>query len=166
MTKTSKIEMIELMPKPKGFTLVELLVAITILAVLSIVAITIFSNVQKNARDTRRRGDIDAIAKALEVNKDPTASTYKNLTAAQFSSGAIPQDTTVSKYCVLTASAVGAPPAKPTIWDSSSTCPTSPTSYIQVSTTNPENASGSWTVCARLENDTGTPPVYCASSVQ
>ncbi len=49
----------------KGFTLVELLVVISIIAILSVIGITIFSGVQKNARDAQRKGDINAIAKAM-----------------------------------------------------------------------------------------------------
>ena len=52
-----------------GFTLVELLIVISIIAVLSVIGVTVFSGVQKSARDAKRRGDIDAIAKALEVYK-------------------------------------------------------------------------------------------------
>ena len=53
----------------RGFTLVELLIVITIIAVLSVIGITVYSGVQKNARDARRRADIDSIAKALEIYK-------------------------------------------------------------------------------------------------
>ena len=59
------------MPKsaPKGFSLVELLVVISIIAILSVIGITVFTGVQKGARDARRRGDIHAIAQALEQFK-------------------------------------------------------------------------------------------------
>lgn len=49
----------------EGFTLVELLVVITIIAILATIGMTIFSGVQKAARDTKRRGDIDALQKAV-----------------------------------------------------------------------------------------------------
>lgn len=58
----------------KGFTLIELLVVISIIAILSVIGITVFSNVQKGARDAKRRGDIDAIAKALEIYKSVNGS--------------------------------------------------------------------------------------------
>ena len=56
-------------PKKSGFTLIELLVVISIIAILSAIGMTVFSGVQKGARDARRKGDIDAISKALEIYK-------------------------------------------------------------------------------------------------
>ncbi|MBI4038183.1 prepilin-type N-terminal cleavage/methylation domain-containing protein [Candidatus Daviesbacteria bacterium] len=56
------------LPTSRGFTLIELLVVVSIIAILSVIGITVFSGVQKNARDAKRRGDIDAISKAMEVH--------------------------------------------------------------------------------------------------
>lgn len=57
-------------PAPKkGFTLVELLVIIAIIAILSVIGVTVFSGVQKNARDAKRRADLDSIRLALEIYK-------------------------------------------------------------------------------------------------
>lgn len=75
---------------PQGFTLVELMVVITIIAILSVVGVTVFTNVQKNARDSRRRQDIDAIVSALEANF--ASSSYPVPTAAMFANGSVPQD--------------------------------------------------------------------------
>ena len=50
----------------RGFTLVELLITISIIAVLSTVAITVYSMAHKNARDGKRIGDIKQIQLALE----------------------------------------------------------------------------------------------------
>ncbi len=102
---------------PKGFTLVELLVVISIIAILSVIGITIFSGVQKSARDAQRRGDIDAISKALEVhfgirgvcnpgdNYCPPIGTY-------FSSGIVPEDPfdkSTARKCYIYLSPSGGP---------------------------------------------------------
>ena len=51
----------------KGFTLVELLVVITILAILSVIGIAAYSGVQKNARDAKRKADLNKINAYLEA---------------------------------------------------------------------------------------------------
>lgn len=79
----------------KGFTLVELLVVITIIAILSVIGITVFTGVQKNARDARRRADIESISKAFEITYSGAA--YRPLTAADFS-GPVPQDPLGGNY--------------------------------------------------------------------
>lgn len=66
--------------KPLGFTLIELIVAISILAVMSAIGMTVYTQTQVAARDGRRIGDIEQIQKALEqyynVNRSyPTAAT-------------------------------------------------------------------------------------------
>ncbi len=62
----------------KGFTLVELLVVITILGILSVIGIAAYSGVQKNARDAKRKADLNKINTYLEAyragaGKYPTA---------------------------------------------------------------------------------------------
>lgn len=52
--------------KNRGFTLVELLISISIIAILSVVLSVSFSKVQKNGRDQRRISDLKAIQSAAE----------------------------------------------------------------------------------------------------
>jgi len=54
--------------RKSGFTLIELLVVVGIIAILSLIGVTIQSETLKNARDTKRKSDIEAISKALEAH--------------------------------------------------------------------------------------------------
>lgn len=91
-------------PKKTGFTLVELLVVIAIIAVLSVIGITVFSGIQKNARDARRRADIDAIAKAFEI-KYNNIGAYEDLTPEVnqdlFASKQFPKDPQGENYTIV-----------------------------------------------------------------
>ena len=87
------------MPAHRGFTLIELLVVITIIAILATIGVTIFSGAQKVARDAKRRGDIDVIAKAMEIKfSQCQIGKYCNITASSFSSGQIPTDPLETSY--------------------------------------------------------------------
>lgn len=77
---------------PHGFTLVELLVVISIIAILSIIGIVVFTGVQKNARDGRRRSDVDAISKALETHYVSGTGYPTTNDCSWYSGGACPKD--------------------------------------------------------------------------
>ena len=132
------------------------------------IGFTVFSNAQKSARDARRRGDVDAIANALEVNKVATATTYAALADAQFSGGTTPVESNngSATYCAASSTTAGAtPPAKPTTWATTSVCPTSYTTVAGGTTPIPAGTATAWTICALLEIGTN-PTVYCKSSAQ
>lgn len=50
-----------------GFTIVELLIVIVVIAVLAAISIVAYTGVQQRARDSQRKSDIAQIAKALQL---------------------------------------------------------------------------------------------------
>src|SRR3990167_8762783 len=59
-------------PRRPGFTLIELLVIIAIIGILASFAIASFTSAQAKGRDSRRKADLDAMKKALELYKSDT----------------------------------------------------------------------------------------------
>lgn len=167
----------KLLPKtannPRGFTLVELMVVISIIAILSVIGITIYSNVQKSARDAKRKADIDAIAIAMEARfGSVTAGQYTPINANFFANNNIPLDPiegcgagcdrcngTRCEYCAKSdATAAPAPVLCAGSW------PATLESADGLGGTKPY-----WTVCANLEVDNSGPggmDYYCKQSQQ
>ncbi len=56
--------------KSTGFTLIELLVVIAIIGILATIIVASFANAQQRGRDARRKADLDAIKKALQLLKN------------------------------------------------------------------------------------------------
>lgn len=50
-----------------GFTIVELLIVIVVIAILASISIVAYSGIQARARDSQRRNDVSEIVKALEL---------------------------------------------------------------------------------------------------
>lgn len=113
----------------KGFTLVELLVVVAIIAILSVIGLTVFTGAQANARDARRKADIDAIANAIETTRSPGTVYYTSLPSTGFSGGVVPVDNgnVVSKthYCIRTSKTTTVP-TDGTAWGATDVCPTAP----------------------------------------
>lgn len=59
-----------------GFTLIELIVTVTIIAILTVVGMVSYSGTSKKARDNRRMADLEKIRVALELYRQGTGSTY------------------------------------------------------------------------------------------
>lgn len=53
--------------KQKGFTIVELLIVIVVIAILAAISIVAYNGIQERARDSQRVQDVKTIAKALEM---------------------------------------------------------------------------------------------------
>lgn len=51
----------------RGFTIVELLIVIVVIAILAAISVVAYSGIQQRARDAQRQNDIQAITKALEL---------------------------------------------------------------------------------------------------
>ena len=51
----------------KGFTIVELLIVIVVIAILAAISIVAYNGIQTRARDSQRKSDIAAITKGLEL---------------------------------------------------------------------------------------------------
>lgn len=149
----------------KGFTLVELLVVITVIAILSAIGLAVFNGVQPRARNDARRADLGSISKALEVNK--TNSSYVALADSQFATGKIPlKDPQGLVYCGNVT--VNSTPSDITAVPTASVC-TPSADYSPISTTVPVPAAGatSWKICTWLESEGGNPAgVYCIKSAQ
>ncbi len=60
--------------KSKGFTLIELMVAISIVAILATIGIVAFGATQKSARDAKRKGDLEDIKKAFYLYRASNGS--------------------------------------------------------------------------------------------
>lgn len=73
----------------RGFTLVELLIVISIMSILTVITVSQFTTARKRARDVARKGDLNSLSKALmsyyaDYGKFPpaTAGGAINLTGA------------------------------------------------------------------------------------
>lgn len=162
------------LPPPKGFTLIELMVAIAIVAVLSSIGLVVFSNAQSGARDSKRREDIQAVAKAIESKKQSGGVYYTWPAASDFAGGSFPDDPkSTTNYCIDTLTTI--PPANPPTKPAASTAWTAagcPSGWDDITTsaaaTNFGTTTTSWTVCAVLEQGTsaGNNNVFCDYSKQ
>ena len=66
----------------KGFTLIEMLVVISLIGILAALALVSFSSAQKQARDTSRRSDLKQYQSALEIYGNQASGLYPSRTAA------------------------------------------------------------------------------------
>lgn len=58
----------------RGFSLIELLIAISIVAVLASLGLVVYTNIQKDSRDQRRMRDLKTVEQALEAYRSANGS--------------------------------------------------------------------------------------------
>ena len=154
------------------------MVSIAIVAILATIGLVVYSGASTSARDAKRKGDIDAIAKALESQKAPGGYVYTSfISNSNFAgAGGIPSDPKGgwAPYCIQVDTTV--PPANPSTltnpaavnWNSSSTgCP-AVNNYANISGYTWPASVTEWRVCALLENGTSSTAgnFYCQSNSQ
>lgn len=81
----------------RGFTLIEVLVAATIIAVLTAIAMVSYANINKRGRDTKRKSDMEQIRSALEMYRSDTGS-YPNTGNGSWTDASNLSTTLVSSY--------------------------------------------------------------------
>lgn len=59
-----------------GFTLIELIVSVTIIAVLTVAGVISYGGASKKSRDSRRMADLEKIRIALELYRQGTGNSY------------------------------------------------------------------------------------------
>lgn len=159
------------MKAERGFTLIELLVVVAVIAILTAIAISVFSNAQGNARDGKRRSDLDSIAKSLEGARDIENKTY-TYTSDNFSSDfpeKWPFDPSDDRnYCIMSDNTNSNPPLAPDTWGSTTSgCPDDVWSVFST-----KNGLGSdpilsqaksWRLCVKLERS--STPIVCKANL-
>ncbi|MBI2011564.1 prepilin-type N-terminal cleavage/methylation domain-containing protein [Candidatus Daviesbacteria bacterium] len=166
------------MPK-SGFTLIELIVTISIIAILSVIGVTIYSGVQKTARDSRRIQEVQSIIKAMEshylssggtcesagTSTSPTYCPLQNNWFASAGVSGVPKDPkeSLTPYCIAVDNTAMPSNATTSTWATAGSC-ASP--YVAANVNIPANSSlpfAYFKVCTLKEGDG---QVFCLGSSQ
>lgn len=79
-----------------GFTIVELLIVIVVIAILAALVLTAYNGVQARARDSSRQSDVRSIATAVEAIASENAGVYPANSAAITSYTTVKLDSTIA----------------------------------------------------------------------
>ncbi len=132
----------------KGFTLLELLVVISIIAILISVGMTSFATAQKKGRDAKRKGDIKSVQNALEQYYSVCGYQYPTPSGTFFS----------PIICTTPGVSIAVLPTVPAD-------PRAVTPYFCGPTPGASNCTATnFTICTMLEGE--TPATYCLSNNQ
>jgi prepilin-type N-terminal cleavage/methylation domain-containing protein len=135
----------------RGFTLVEIIVVVSVIAVLSTVAYASFGEARKKARDTQRVSNISTLQTALRIMNDEIGSYPVYINGIIIGEGAV-LDTTLSSYLSSTISdpsGSGADTTYEYVYDSSFDCAVAGTGRkVLYAKTMERTGAGNWTtVC-------------------
>ena len=78
----------------RGFTLIEVLVAVTIIAILTSIGVVSYSSVNKRSRDAKRKGDVEQLRSALEMYRADN-SYYPNTGSGSWTDASGAQTSTI-----------------------------------------------------------------------
>ena len=165
---------------PSGFTLLELMIVITVISILAIIGFSVFTNIQKTARDGVRRAEITSLAKSIETAGREATSSAFFYDSAKYQND-FPQNKPLdprknasdAQYCYTTSSSLAGIGVISTWNQTAATCPSvssGSTFSVLIDNLSVYAAGGNlsnakyWKICALLE--VGTNNTYCKSSSQ
>lgn len=156
----------------QGFTLVELMVTVAIIAILVVTGVSFFGNAQKSARDSKRQIEVIAISKAIESNKPqigygPVLSSYFANNVYPGNDAARALDPSGYPYCISSnnTNTIIADPDPETLATWKASPITCPSPYTLINNTTPATGDTNWKVCALLEANNST-TTFCKASTQ
>lgn len=130
------------MKNKKGFTLLEMLIVLGIIAVIITIASVAYSSAQKKSRDSRRQSDLKAVQSAMEQYYSICGYTYP--VAVGGSGGFVPTIGCTNPAAIL----MSTPAADPR----------TATPYLM-----PTSAASQYKICTTLETDSST---FCVTNQQ
>lgn len=137
----------------KGFTLVEILVALSILAILAAIVMMNMSEAKKKARDTQRVSDMQQLAIAFRLYKDFNSANPSAASGEVLGDGAGAVDTAIATYLTNTIKDPINSGSSQYYYDSSYNCNGSLKAVIYAKTMERTNA-GNWAlVCGTTYSD-------------